>query len=68
MLGQVGSKINFRYMLDNRKIFIANLSKGRIGEIHSVLLGALLVTGFELAVRCGPTSRKREGRTFFLYG
>src|SRR5258708_22095683 len=41
VLGQIRSKINFRFMMDNNRIFIANLSKGLIGETHSSLLGSL---------------------------
>jgi hypothetical protein len=36
-------------MMDNRRIFIANLAKGRLGEAGSNLLGAILVTQFQLA-------------------
>jgi hypothetical protein len=49
VLGQVKSKMDARFMMDNRRIFIANLSKGRLGEDKSNLLGALLVTQFHLA-------------------
>ena len=35
--------------MDNKKILIVNLSKGRIGEDSSRLLGALLVTKLQLA-------------------
>ncbi len=67
VLGQVGTKINFRFMMDNRKIFIANLCKGKLGETHSSLLGSLLVTGFEMAAlsRADAPSDKRPN--FFLY-
>ncbi|MDB5324507.1 MAG: hypothetical protein JWM57_76 [Phycisphaerales bacterium] len=49
ILGQVKSKLDFRFMMDRRRIFIANLSKGRLGADTSNLLGALLVTQFQLA-------------------
>jgi hypothetical protein len=67
VLGQVGSKVHFRFMMDRRRIFIANLSKGALGEAHSSLLGSLLVTGFELAAlsRAGSPASDRE--PFFLY-
>jgi energy-coupling factor transporter ATP-binding protein EcfA2 len=67
VLGQVGTKINFRFMMDRRRIFVANLSKGLIGETQSSLLGSLLVTGFELAAlsRADTPAEKRED--FFLY-
>ena len=67
VLGQVGTKINFRFMMDRRRIFMANLSKGLMGEAHSSLLGSLLVTSFELAAlsRADTPLDKRED--FFLY-
>ena len=49
ILGQVRSAVNIRYIMDHRKIFIANLAKGTIGEDKSNLLGALLVSQFQQA-------------------
>jgi len=66
VLGQVNGKINFRFLMDRRKIFIANLSKGKIGETHSNLLGALLVTGFELAALSRADIPRNERFDFFL--
>jgi len=67
VLGQVGCKVNFRFMMDNRRIFIANLSKGLIGEAHSALLGSLLVTGFELAALSRADAPVESRESFFLY-
>ena len=67
VLGQVGTKINFRFMMDRKRIFVANLSKGRIGEAHSSLLGSLLVTGFELAALSRADSPPASRQDFFLY-
>jgi hypothetical protein len=47
ILGQVQSKIDFRFLMDNRRILIANLSKGLLGEDKANLLGSLLVTQFQ---------------------
>jgi hypothetical protein len=49
ILGQVRRSVDFSYVMDNRRIVIANLSKGLLGEEKAGLLGSLLVTGFELA-------------------
>jgi hypothetical protein len=49
VLGQVRSGIDARFIMDDRRILIANLSKGRLGADNSNLLGALLVTQFQLA-------------------
>jgi len=67
ILGQVKSRINFRFMMDHQRIFIANLSKGRIGEDKANLLGSLLVTQFQLAAlsRADITEQKRDD--FQLY-
>jgi len=43
IIGQVRSSINMRDIMDKKKILIMNLSKGRIGEDNSTLLGALLI-------------------------
>lgn len=67
VLGQVGTKVNFRFMMDRKRIFVANLSKGLIGEAHSSLLGSLLVTGFELAALSRADCPVGEREDFFLY-
>lgn len=49
VVGQVKSRFEPRYIMDNRRIFIASLSKGALGEDKANLLGSLLVTAFQLA-------------------
>jgi hypothetical protein len=49
ILGQVKSTISFDYLTDNRRIFIANLAKGKIGENTSNLLGSLISTKLMLS-------------------
>jgi hypothetical protein len=48
-LGQVRQKIDFRSIMDGGGIFIGNLSKGKIGETPSHLLGSLLMSHFQIA-------------------
>lgn len=67
VLGQVVSKVNFRFMMDRRRIFVANLCKGQLGETHSSLLGSLLVTGFEIAALSRSDSPPEKREDFFLY-
>jgi hypothetical protein len=67
ILGQVRSKINARSMMDNKLIFIADLSKGKLGEDKSNLLGALLVTQFQLAAMSRADMPEAQRRDFFLY-
>lgn len=67
VLGQVSPKLDLRFQMDNRRIFIANLSKGFLGEDKANLLGALLVAGFELAAMERVDTPPAERRDFFLY-
>jgi len=49
ILGQVRSRISIPFVMNNGRIFVANLAKGQIGHDKSNLLGSLLVTQFQLA-------------------
>ena len=67
VLGQVQSRIDPRFIMDNRRIFIANLAKGRIGEDKSSLLGSLLVASFQLAAMGRSAVPERSRRDWYLY-
>jgi len=67
IIGQVRSKIDMRKMMDEGKIFIANLSKGKIGEDNSKLLGALLVTKLQLAAMSRVDIPEEKRKDFYLY-
>lgn len=67
IVGQVRNKIDARFMMDDGRIFIANLSKGKLGADKASLLGALLVTQFELAAMSRANVSEAERRDFFLY-
>lgn len=67
VLAQATSTISFDEIINNRRIFIANLSKGRLGESPSSLLGSLLLTGFALAAMRRARLREEEREDFALY-
>jgi len=67
IIGQVKSSINMRDIMDQGKILIMNLSKGRIGEDNSRLLGALLITKIQLAAMSRVDIPEDKRRDFFLY-
>ncbi len=67
ILGQVRSRIDFRHIIDSGKIFIANLSKGRIGEDKTNLLGSFLVSQFHLAAMSRADAPEDKRPDFFLY-
>ncbi len=66
ILGSTRSSVDFSEMMDERKVFIANLAKGSLGPGHAHLLGAMLVSGFSNAA-----ARRGAGRAervpFFLH-
>lgn len=66
ILGQVRSRIDARFIMDNGRIFIANLSKGKLGADKANLLGSLLVTQFQLAAMARADVTEGERRDFML--
>lgn len=67
IIGQVKSKIDMRKIMDEGKILIANLSKGKIGEDNSKLLGALLITKLQLAAMSRVDIPEEKRKDFFLF-
>jgi hypothetical protein len=53
--------------MDDKRIFIANLSKGKIGEDKANLLGSLLVTQFQLAAMRRASQSESERKDFYLF-
>ena len=66
VLGQVRTKVNLRFMMDNRRVFIANLSKGRLGTEPANLLGALLAAQFQHAALTRSNLPEHERTDFHL--
>lgn len=67
IVGQTKSSINMRDVMDNEKILIMNLSKGRIGEDSSRLLGAMMITKLNLAAMSRVDVSEKNRRDFYLY-
>jgi len=67
IVGQVKSKIDLRDVMDNGKILILNLSKGRIGEDASSLMGAMMITKMQMAAMSRVNIPENERRDFYLY-
>jgi CxxC-x17-CxxC domain-containing protein len=67
IIGQQHSTIDMRKIMDSKKIFIINLSKGRVGEESSRLLGALLITKLQLAAMSRVDIPEKERNDFILY-
>jgi uncharacterized protein DUF87 len=67
ILGQPRSRFDARFLMDHGRIMIADLAKGVVGEDHSRLLGALLLSQFQWAAmqRSGNPASPRT--PFYLY-
>lgn len=67
IVGQPKSKINIREIMDNEKIMIINLSRGKIGEDNSALLGAMMITKIQLAAMSRADVPVERRPDCFLY-
>ncbi len=67
IVGQPKSTIDLRFFMDKGKIVIVNLSKGKIGEDNSSLLGAMFITKFQLDAMSRANIPEKERKDFYLY-
>jgi hypothetical protein len=67
IIGQTKSSFNIREIMDNKKILLVNLSKGRTGELNSKLLGMIFVMKFQAAAMSRASIPESERQDFCLY-
>jgi hypothetical protein len=67
IIGMPKSSISLDEVMNQSKIFIANLSQGKLGEDNSALLGATLITKFELSAMRRADVSKDKRVPFYLY-
>ena len=67
MVGQPKSSVDLRFAMDKGKIVVVNLSKGRIGEDNSSLLGAMIITKFQLDAMSRANQKEKDRKDFYLY-
>jgi hypothetical protein len=67
ILGQVAPRLNLKFTMDNRRILIANLAKGAIGEQASNLLGSLLVSHLQLVAMERGSLPPHQRVPFFVH-
>src|ERR1700691_5291578 len=67
ILGQSRSTINMREIMDTGKLFIVNLSKGKMGEDNSALLGAMIISRLQLAAMSRVDIPEEHRRDFYMY-
>ncbi|MEK9177979.1 MAG: hypothetical protein AAB777_02550, partial [Patescibacteria group bacterium] len=67
IIAQEKSSFNMRDIMDNKKILLVNLSKGRLGDINSHLIGLILVGKILMAALSRVDSFGKNMPDFFLY-
>ncbi len=64
---QEKSVFNFRDIMDNKKILLVNLSKGRLGDINANLIGLLIINKIQMAALSRVDMYGKKMEDFFLY-
>jgi CxxC-x17-CxxC domain-containing protein len=67
VVGQSVSTINIFDIMNEGKIFLVNVSKGRIGEDNSGLLGGMIITKIQLAAMERVRIPEEHRKDFYLY-
>lgn len=67
IIAQKQSSFNFRQIMDEQKIFLVNLSKGKIGDINASLLGLMIVGKILMAAFSRVDLPEDERKDFYLY-
>ncbi len=67
IIAQQESTLDFRKIMDEKKILLVNLSKGKIGEINSHLLGMIIVGKLLMAALSRTEIPEAERNDFYLY-
>ncbi len=67
IVGQPKSTIELRQIMDEKKILIVDISKGKVGEDNAALLGAMLITKLQLAALSRANIPEEQRNDFYLY-
>jgi len=67
IIGQSRCGFDLAKIMDEKKIFLANLSKGLTGEVNSSLLGLILVSKMQMAAMRRARFSEEERKDFYLY-
>lgn len=67
IIAQEKSSFNFREIMDNKKILLVNLAKGRLGDINANLIGLILVGKILMSALSRVDSLDKDLPAFYLY-
>jgi len=66
-IGQTKSAFNFRKCMDEQKILLINLAKGKIGDLNTQLLGLIMVARLQMAAMSRVDMPENQRKDFYLY-
>jgi hypothetical protein len=66
-IGQTKSAFNFRKAMDNQQVLLINLSKGKIGDLNTQLLGLVIVARIQMAAMSRVDIDESKRKDFYLY-
>jgi len=67
IIGQKKSAFDIREVMDQGKILIVNLSKGKMGELNSNLLGLILISKLQMAAMSRADIPEKDRHDFYVY-
>lgn len=67
ILGQPKSGFDIRKVMDEGKILLVNLSKGKLGDLNAKLLGMIMVSKLQMAAMSRVDTPEDERRDFYMY-
>ncbi len=67
IIGQMRSGFDLREVMDNRKVLLVNLSKGKTGEVNANLLGLIIVSKLQMAALSRADMPEDKRYDFYLY-
>lgn len=67
IIGQGKSGFNLRDVMDNKKILLINLAKGKVGEMNSNLFGLIIVSKLQMAALARADMPEEKRKDFYLY-
>jgi Type IV secretory system Conjugative DNA transfer len=67
IIGQTKSAFNIRQVMDEQKVLMVNLSKGKIGDLNAQLLWLIMVSKINMAAMSRADMPEEKRKDFFLY-